>query len=233
MLKSSIIKVSDLTEKNINTMFELMSEYFDNLKKENFISDFSKKEDVMIMKDENGEIKGFSTLAILDLPVKNETVKLLFQGDSIIHHDYWGDTDSIKTWIEYVYIKLDSFTEKFYWLLLSKGYKTYKYLPVFFNEFYPRVNIGTPEFEQEIMDNYGYTYYKEAYNKEKGIIEMNQTKDYLKDWVAEVPESKLKDKNIEFFVQKNSDYRKGNELVCLASITRENLKKSGRKVIDR
>lgn len=214
-------------------MFELMSEYFDNLKKENFISDLNKKEDLLIMRNETDEIKGFSTLVILDLPLKNEIVKLLFQGDSIIHHDYWGDTDSIKTWIEYAYKKLDSFTDKFYWLLLSKGYKTYKYLPVFFEEFYPRVNTVTPEFEQEIMDNYGYTYYKDGYDKEKGIIEMNLKKDYLKDWVAEIPENKLKDKNIEFFVQKNPDYRKGNELICLARITRENLKKPGRKVIDR
>lgn len=231
MLNSSVIKVSDLTEQNISTMFELMSGYFDNLKKENFISDLVEKEDILIMRNEKDEIKGFSTLAILDLPVNGETVKLLFSGDSIVHYDYWGDRDATKTWIEYAYQKLDSFQEKFYWLLLSKGYKTYKFLPVFFNEFYPRANTQTPEFEQAILDNYGYTYYKEFYNKEKGIIEMNQQKDYLKDWLADIPESKLKDENIAFFANKNPDYSKGNELVCLARITRENLKKSGRKIV--
>lgn len=231
MLKSAIIKVSELTQNNIETMFNLMSEYYDNLKKENFISDLKEKEDIIILKDEFNELKGFSSIIILDLSVKGETVKLLFSGDTIIHHKYWGNTDVIKTWLEYAYKKLDSFSEKFYWLLFSKGYKTYKYLPVFFYEFYPRIDTVIPEFEQELLDTYGYTYYKNAYNKEQGIIELDPKKDYLKDWVAEIAENKLNDKNVAFFVQKNPDYKKGNELVCLARITRENLKKIGRKIV--
>ena len=32
-----------------------------------------------------------------------------------------------------------------YWLLTSKGYKTYRFLPVFFNEFYPCFSSPTPK----------------------------------------------------------------------------------------
>ncbi len=37
-----------------------------------------------------------------------------------------------------------TFDGKTYWLLLSKGYKTYKFLHTFFNAFYPCVDVETP-----------------------------------------------------------------------------------------
>lgn len=232
MLKSSVIKISELTENNIESMFNLMSKYYANLKKDNFFSDLEDKEDIIILKDNKGAIKGFSSIVIQDLFINNERVKLLFSGDTVIHSEYWGDTDIRRTWLEYAYKQMDLFDEKFYWLLFSKGYKTYKYLPVFFTDFYPRFDKQTPEFEQKIIDAYGYKYYPDNYNVEKGVIEMNQKKDYLKDWVAEIPEGKLKDKNIEFFMQKNPDYKLGNELICLTRITADNFTKAGMKVYE-
>lgn len=232
MLKSSIMKINDLAEYDIEVMFDLMSEYYANLKKNNFFSDLEDKEDIIILKDNEGVIKGFSSIIVQGMDIKGEKVKLLFSGDTIIHSTYWGDTDIRRTWLEYAYKQMDSFDEKFYWLLFSKGYKTYKYLPVFFTDFYPRFDKQTPEFEQKIIDAYGYKYYKDTYNSEKGVIEMNQKKDYLKDWVAEIPESKLKNKNIEFFVQKNPDYRLGNELICLTQISADNFTKAGMKVYE-
>ena len=44
---------------------------------------------------------------------------------------------------------------EFYWFLISKGYKTYRFLPLFFREFYPRHDAPTPAWAKEILDALG------------------------------------------------------------------------------
>ena len=39
-----------------------------------------------------------------------------------------------------------------YWLLTSKGYKTYRFLPVFFHQFYPCCAAETPALEKELLE---------------------------------------------------------------------------------
>ena len=41
----------------------------------------------------------------------------------------------------------------------------------------------------------------------------------------------LKNKNIQFFLRKNPNYQKGDELVCLAEISFDNLTNLGKRVL--
>lgn len=232
MLKGKIYKTKELNGHDLDEMFGLMFEYYDNINRENFLSDFEKKDDVVILRDEEDNvIKGFSTILFYDLNVKNEIVKILFSGDTIIHKNYWAHNNLANVWLQYAIKKQKEFNTCLYWLLISKGYKTYKYLNTFFKEYYPNPNKQTPEFEQQIIDKFGTTFHKNEYDPKRGILYMNKKKDYLKREYASIPENQLKDRTVKFFIEKNPEYYEGNELICVTNLSEGNINNAGKRLL--
>ena len=226
MLKGRTVPVKALSEEQARAMYLIMTEYYDNITEQNFYSDLSKKIDVILLCDENDMIHGFTTLAIF--PYDEHTL-LIFSGDTIIEKEYWGNNDLQPIWLNTALTHAMNFIGKTYWLLLSKGYKTYKFLPVFFNDFFPRVDTETPKEIQEIIDKFGMEHFGDKYQNGVWV----EGKDYLKEDFAGISEAQLKDKNVAFFLKKNPNYSCGNELVCLTELSVDNLNRAGRRILER
>lgn len=120
---------------------------------------------------------------------------------------------------------------KTYWFLISKGIKTYMYLPTYFKKFCPKADYTENEMEKKIKDIYAEKIYGNRYNKENGIVKNDGTNDFLRENVVVLSEKQLKNKNVQFFLEKNPSYQKGDELVCLAEISFENLTNLGKRVL--
>jgi hypothetical protein len=225
MLRGKAVAVNELTLFNVKNMFRIMQVYYENITETNFISDLLKKQDVVLLFDENCEIRGFTTLAIF---LVNENTKLLYSGDTIVEKKYWGDHDLMQVWIKNAMKHSLAFDGETYWLLLSKGYKTYKYLTSFFNEYYPSKDTETPKYIQKIMDDFAVSQFGEKYKN--GVY--NEGKDYLRPEFAEIDEHLRKNKHIAFFLEKNPGYTVGDELVCITKLTEDNLNRMGRRVLD-
>ena len=226
MLKGRVVSVNDLTVRQIKKMYSIMTEYYNNITESNFFSDLLKKVDVVLLCDGDGDIHGFTTLAIFP---RDAHTQLLFSGDTIIEKAYWGKNDLQQTWVTNAIAHAERFHGKTYWLLLSKGYKTYKYLPTFFNAFYPCVDTGTPQEIQAIMDSFAIEQFGDKY--QNGVFV--EGKDFLKEDFADIGDMQLKDKNTAFFLDKNPNYVKGNELVCIAELSLDNLNRLGRRALGR
>ena len=111
------------------------------------------------------------------------------------------------------------------------GYKTYRFLPLFFKEFYPRYDKEIPEYEKKLLDAFGHQKYPKEYDNKLGVIKPSNVNVSLKKGVADVNERLLKNPHIDYFVRKNPYYDKGYELACIAELTKENLKPAAYKVI--
>ena len=120
---------------------------------------------------------------------------------------------------------------KTYWFLISKGIKTYMYLPTYFKDFCPKVDYIESELEKRIKDIYAEKIYGNRYNRKTGIVKNDGTNDFLRENIVVLSEKQLKNKNIQFFLERNPDYKKGDELVCLAEISIENLTNLGKRVL--
>jgi hypothetical protein len=228
-LYRKVLDIDKLGETDKSQMFSLMSEFYDNVTKEAFYFDLSEKNYCILLYDEKDEIKGFSTQKLMDLKVDNKTIHGVFSGDTIIHKDHWGSLELYKGFCE----KMMEYGEKyddFYWFLISKGYKTYKMLPLFFKEFYPNYKVSTPEFEQHIMHAFGRTKFPYEYDEKTGVVKYNGIKDRLKKGVADIDNKHLKDKDIVFFVESNSGYINGDDIVCLTSLKETNIKKTAMRL---
>jgi len=118
-----------------------------------------------------------------------------------------------------------------YWLLLSSGYKTYRMLPVFFRSFYPRVDAETPEEVRELMGHLACTLAGEQYDAGGGIIRFGKGATPLRPGVAEVGDRDHRDPHTAFFLGRNPGHLLGDELVCLAEISDDNLARGGRRIL--
>jgi len=104
---------------------------------------------------------------------------------------------------------------------------------LFFKKFYPNYREQTPEFEKELIDYLAKKKFGKFYIKEKGIVKIHPPADRLKPELARIPEHKLKNPHVKFFLDRNPEYINGTELVCIAEIKKENLKKYGLRFIFR
>ena len=230
-LKGSVIKIDGLQNSEIMFMFDLMSRYYGNTTRKKFESDLEEKEWAVLIKDSSNTVRGFTTIRTMDFDINGEIVHGIFSGDTIIQKEFWGDLVFPKTWIRFVLSLVhERSINRLYWFLISKGYKTYRYLSVCFKAFYPSYDIITPSREKILMDTFGTNRYSSRYNPLTGVIGRNIDSDFLKDGIADIGQRELSNPHIRFFAEKNPDYAKGDEMVCLADLSVENLKPGVRKL---
>lgn len=205
-------------------MFSLMLDYYDGMTEEKFNCDLDEKEAVMTMLDSrSGAIVGFSTFKIFDLGEHGVGVKGFFSGDTVVREEYRRTaTMGVEIGKNFLTAVQRFPLERMYWILISKGCRTYRILPIFFREWYPRYDRETPEEIRNVMDMFGAYKYPDQYDGSLGLIIASSEAEVLRVGVAEAHEGRLKDPHIQYFVQRNPDHIRGNELVCVAEITVKN-----------
>lgn len=230
-LKNKVIPISQISAEEIYRMYHLMQCYYDNVCEDVFINDLMEKDFcVILFTEEDKQIQGFSTQKMIALTVNGEPIHGVFSGDTIIDKAYWGHLDLFQCFTQHFFEK-ESDSSAMYWFLISKGYKTYKILPTFFDEFYPNYHTQAPERIAQIMKAFGTTKFPEEYNISTGVVEYKLAKDRLKNGVADICEKQLKDKHVQFFLQQNPGHAEGNDLVCITRLHPSNVRDSARKLL--
>ena len=230
-LVGQALRRSALTDDDICKMFALFGDYFDNATLDGFRQDLNDKNWVVILRDlESKTIQGFSTLAFYKSFIKGREIGVVYSGDTIIHPAYWGTSELPRTWIKTALRVGERLPKPLYWLLISSGYKTYRFLSVFFKEFYPRCDRPTPPEIQDIMHHLAGERFGSEYYPELGIVRFSMGATPLRDGIAEINERRLKDPHIAFFAARNPGHAQGDELVCLAHLHPDNFTTAGRRM---
>jgi hypothetical protein len=222
----------DLTTDNIARMYDVFQDHFENTSQEIFRRDLDNKNWVILLRDADSmAIQGFSTLACYKSRIKDKRVGVVYSGDTIIRPAYWGTFTLPRTWIRAVLGIGEQLPEPLYWLLISSGYKTYRFLPVFFTKFYPRFDRPTPPQVQEIMDHLAGERFGSDYDPALGIVRFSEGATPLQKGVAQITDRRLKNPHVAFFVARNPGHVRGDELVCLTEIRPDNFRATGRRMV--
>ncbi len=223
---------AELTSAQHDQIYTLLAHYFTNVTRPQFEHDLTEKEWVILLADAATEqIQGFSTLMRLSVTVDDQPVVAFFSGDTIIHRDYWGEAELPRLWGRHVFSLAEAMPEaRVYWFLISSGYKTYRFLPVFFRDFYPTYQCPTPPAIKRVVDALAQLKFRSEYDPERGIIHMAKAAP-LRPGVAEVTAQRLKDPHVAFFVAANPGYAQGEQLACLVELTHANLTAAGRRML--
>jgi len=211
-------------------MYDIFARHYDCVSLPQFLLDLSEKDCALILRNPVGAVCGFSTQKVFRVSIEGMPVRAVFSGDTIVDRAYWGEQELALCWCRFVSaIYAEDPSVPLFWFLISKGYRTYLYLPLFFETFYPNCEAPTPTFEQQVLDTLAGTKFRDYYDSETGIIEFPFSQGQLKPQLAEVPARRLRDPNVQFFLRRNPLFAHGHELACLAKISPSNMKRfSGR-----
>ena len=217
-LRAEIVSIARLEAAERARMFELMRQYYDRMAEEKFLLDLSNKHAVILLRDEaENKIRGFSTLRIVQARVGNKRLRGVFSGDTVIEKRYWGQRTLGKAFLRFLFFeKLKRPLEPLYWLLISKGYKTYLMMANNFSEHYPRFERPTPASKKAIMDAFYAELYPSNYDPETGLIKFSDEHECLKSGVAGISNSLLaSNRRVAFFQKANPQWNRGVELACI------------------
>tara|TARA_B100000700_G_C15039996_1_gene854863 strand:- start:2091 stop:2882 length:792 start_codon:yes stop_codon:yes gene_type:complete len=216
--------VEELHVAETQAMFNLMLQCYDNVQEKTFSRDLADKHWVLILRSiATGDIVGFSTQKLRELEIEDIAYSILFSGDTVVQRKYWGKRDLLLASACLVdELMQQAQGEKFFWFLISKGYKTYHFLPVLFREFYPSKDYPTPRSAKRVIDYLGSELGGELYDVSTGVIKSQGGWYVLKQDIAEMTTLRTKDPHAQFFVQCNPGFGSGDELCCLAELNKSN-----------
>ena len=234
-IQCQVVSASDLTDRERDEMFVLMGRYFDNANRDLFEEDLAEKHWVIQFVDQRkGVVCGFSTQMLLEHTIDGRAVQAIFSGDTIVDPKCWGNVRLMHGWAQVVLnlMKLHSSTEM-YWFLITNSYRTYRYLPLFFCEFYPRYESPTPDWASRLIDVFGREKYGHAFDARTGIVRGDNWQGCRPgQMIAEITKERLVDPHIEYFSLRNPGYIHGDELCCITPVMQHNWTSAAVRVVD-
>lgn len=218
-------QIAELTASERATMLGLLSLEFLGVSRQDFIQDLEEKEAVMLLHKEthDGEIVGFSTLMTFELPVDGRKVKAVFSGDTTVLKEYRSSTGFGIEIARYFTKALEMFPKhEIYYILISKGWRTYKILPFFFKNFAPKHDTPSSTKDKAVMDAFGRKKYPREYHSDRGLIMFSKETQRLIPGSVDALPPLEPDVHTRFFLERNLTYLSGTELVCVAPVNEDN-----------
>jgi len=217
----SIISVNRLSASERCEMEALYRVYYTGAKEEAFARDLAEKDWVVLLKAE-GQVCGFSTQRLISLP--EQGMNVLFSGDTIVdsgmrnQSGLAGGFGHLMAWLNERYEPGSLF-----WFLISKGARTYRFLPTFFKRYVPCPDPD-PGLEARLRC-VATLLYPKAYRPETGILHFEEEKDHL------ITDELREDEASRYFRERNPHWLNGDELCCFAPLSMGNLNRLGERVI--
>ena len=230
-MNSRLVPREEVTPAIRAKMFALFSDHFEGVELPQFQSDLEEKNWVILLEDDTGRLQGFSTILLYRAAFEGERFTVLYSGDTIVAPSAWASFTLPAAWIDAIKIlHRDHGEGRLYWLLLSSGFRTYRYLPVFWRSFYPRFDCVTPVAVRRRIEWLAVDRFAEHYDPAAGIVRF-ETPQVLRGSLKEIPESRMRDPHVTFFARANPGYVQGDELVCLTELADDNLTPAGRRMV--
>ncbi len=220
-LDCKIVSPDHLTESEILQMYDLMDKHYQGVVLESFRKDLDAKSKVFLF-FKNNLIQGFTGLHFKSVIFKEKEMLVAYSGDTVLSKTYRGSLSIPVYWGRYM-LKLSETEPHLYWLLTSKGFRTYRYLSVFFHHFIPKPESLNTDLD-ELRDWIAKVYFGEDYDHKTGILIRSKNTQTIRDITGDKKAiASSKDTFINYFATANPNYHLGHELVCLAHFQAKNI----------
>jgi hypothetical protein len=230
-VRGRLLRRSDLSPSDEDLMFSLFRKHFEGVPREQFQIDLDQKNWIVLLDGEReGLLEGFSSIHYHHGRHRGAPLGVVFSGDTIVDRAAWGRSALAPFWIGAVnHLHRTEGKGRLYWFLLVSGYRTYRYLPVFWREFHPRFDAPTPPDVQELIDLVAAERFGACYRRDEGLVRL-PVPEILREDLRGIPNGRNADPHVAFFARRNPGHERGDELACLTEIAWDNLTAAGRRV---
>ncbi len=222
-LRSRVVARTSLDETQRQRMLSLMEASYDGVERERFFADLDNKHFVIILEDptvnDDKRLCGFSTLLLLEEQLDGEGVDVVFSGDTVIDPAHWG-TKALQTAFASFCLKhkLKHPRRRLFWLLLSKGFRTYLLAVNYFPRTFPMPGAMPPPSLVKFRDDLASRLWGSSYSPETEVLHHEVPRDRVKTPLSPPTGRALDNPAVRFFLDKNPGYEGGDELVCLVPL---------------
>ena len=207
-----------LREADIAAMERLYREFYVGADEADFRRDLEEKDYAILLRGTG--VCGFSTMKLVEVA----GMRVLFSGDTVVEtsqRGQWGLAGGFGHMIKFVEGMFPD--ETAYWFLISKGARTYRFLPTFFRRYVPGP-VADADLSARLACVASALYPRE-YNPATGVLHFVGKKDRLRGDLLRMDTESVR------FRALNPGWMSGDELCCLAPLATDNLNRLGLRVI--
>lgn len=219
-LVARTVTVPALDTATRDAAFALFRATYEGTSRERFEHDLAEKQHVILLHDrESGALKGFSTVLVRAVDSPRGPATVVFSGDTVIDRAYWGQKQLQLAFARLLAkLKLEAPARPLYWFLISKGYRTYLLLANAFPCAVPRDGSADDPALRAMLDTLAAERFGAQYDAEAGVVRYDTPHERVRDGIAPVTETALRNRHVRFFVERNPEHAAGVELACLADV---------------
>ena len=230
-----VVRRETLSPATRDEMYRLLDEHFEGVSPEQFADDLGEKNWVILLEEggAGGRLCGFSTLLVYETRFEEEPLSVVYSGDTIVRRDAWGSSALPRTWIGCVNSLRPHYPRgRYYWLLITSGYRTYRFLPLFWRNFVPCHDAPTPLRDGLLLHHLAVERFGSLFDPASGVVRFDRPQ-ALRDraGLGGIPPERLSDPHVAYFAARNPGHERGDELVCLCELGDENLTPAGRRMV--
>jgi hypothetical protein len=216
-------------EAKIEAMYALYSRYYGGTSEELFRRDLSDKTYMVALRDKQGRMQGFSTVAVSDHRIGGEKIRSIYSGDTIVDHQFRGHKSLPAAFLRLAgHFRAGAPELPLFWYFLVTSERSYRFLRAYFKTFYPAHDREIPAREQTLLDFFTGERFGDAYDPARGVVSFTSSQGYLRPEWAGIPD-KVRDKaDVRYFVDRNPGHVRGDGLSCMTELTWNNLKPRAR-----
>lgn len=206
------------------SMFALLEANFVNVSWVRFIRDLLAKQMVILLREpKTGKLLGFSTQVVLK---SASGARVVFSGDTIVVPEAWGSLELPRAWGRWMLsLQREDPKADLYWLLISKGHRTYRLLSDFFSDYAPGSQRGFTERESLLLEEIGGKLFQGMLGKNSRghlVVRAQADSQALRPHLRRLRPAKTMNPRIAWFLEANPNYEFGEELVCLTRFSLHN-----------
>ena len=211
-----LVPRSGLTSDDLNRMHALLSEYFDGVTFTQFQQDLAEKNWVILI-ERSARLVGFTTLLAYELTYENEPLSVIYSGDTLVAPGKHGTPRQCQARVDriggHVAAALSARTA-FTGFSSRPGFDRYRFLPLFWREFYPQHSSPTPEPSKMLLDFIATDKFGSQYDPASGIVRLKHPQAPSLS-LAHIPPGRCTDPHVAFFTRSGIRIMPdGDELVC-------------------
>lgn len=226
-LRSLVRECSTLSHGDVAAMAKLFDRYYEGGTPAQFAKDLAGKTHVIELHDKDS-LCGFSTLCVYDLDEAGGQpgpIRIIFSGDTIIDHAYWGEQALALAFCRFAgTVKAADPERPLYWLLISKGHRTYRYLHLFAHSYHPQHDGADTSALARLAADLAHRRFGAAYEHAHGLVRFGPAATRLRAQWHDRRSAMRLSPAISYFLQRNPQYALGDELVCLCELEPSNLR---------
>jgi hypothetical protein len=194
-----------------------------------FLEDLARKDEVLLLQA-GSELVGFTSVRVFERDWRGARIRVVYSGDTLVERAHWGQQALAFAWIGRMGVLKREHPElPLYWLLLVKGHRTFRYMPVFGRSFHPHWSIERDDLKS-LADALALDLFPDDYNPTTGVVEFSRSRGHLKPDLAQPTPGELEREGVRFFLERNPGFRRGHELVCVCEVEEHNMKPLTRRL---